>query len=41
VAVELLSIPDQIHGYICMDAAVPAARTTLERLGKILAGALR
>ncbi|MDI3258727.1 MAG: alpha/beta hydrolase [Sinobacteraceae bacterium] len=40
VAAELIRLPEQIHGFISMDGAIPAARHTLERVGQVLGQAL-
>ncbi|SFF67876.1 acetyl esterase [Fontimonas thermophila] len=40
VAVKFTSLPDQIHGFVCMDGAIPAARPAIEALGRELAASL-
>lgn len=41
VAVKFTSLPDQIHGFVSMDGAIPAATPALTALGREMAEALR
>lgn len=41
VPVQFTSLPDQIHGFVSMDAAITAAKPAIEALGRELAGSLR
>jgi acetyl esterase len=41
IAVKFTSIPDQIHGFVNMDGAIPAATPAIEALAREMAEALR